>query len=199
MKNPLRYALPMAFGALVMQGCASRADIRDGALAAAASPPASPSSAVDAAAPAETDGGEVMTRADTLSRFEAVAAAVQKEMSAGGRFEFVSGLDRQTVYQRLADMKILFNQFGAVDKMDTESRVRLFNDQEKINGILTRNDSNRLICTRDIPVGTDFPKMVCRTYGDIRRLRQSNTNFLLRGNIQPPNVNLGGAPKGSEH
>lgn len=153
-----------------------------------------------AAVPTNADD-KVAVRADTKQRFDDVAAAVRKEMAPGGRFEFVSGLERHTVDQRLADMQALFNRFGAVAKMDADSKVRLFDDQEKIDGILTRNDSNRQICIREIPVGTHFPKMMCRTYGEIRRLQQSNSNFMLRGNIQPPNVNLGhtGPPPGSTH
>lgn len=127
---------------------------------------------------------KVAVRADTKTRFEAVAAAVRKEMSPGGRFEFVSRLERDTVNRRLADMQTLFSQFGAVAKMDADSKVRLYNDQEEINGILTRNDSNRQICTREVPVGTHFPKMVCETYGELRREQLRTTEFLDRPGMQ---------------
>lgn len=128
-----------------------------------------------------------------------MAAAVRKEMSRGGRFQFVSGKERQAVDARLADMQALFDRFGAVDKMDVDSKIRLFNDQEKINGILTRTDSNRQICTREMPVGTHFPKMVCQTYGEMRRQQQGDSNFLLRGMLAPRNLPKGELPPGASH
>lgn len=121
---------------------------------------------------------------DTKQRFDEVAAAVRKEMSSGGRFEFVSRRERYTVDRQLADMQALFNQFGAVDKMDANSKVRLFNDQEEINGILTRNDSDRRICVREVPVGTHFVKMVCETYGELKQEQLRTTEFLNRPGIQ---------------
>ncbi|HVX04692.1 MAG TPA: hypothetical protein VHA71_06175 [Rhodanobacteraceae bacterium] len=177
------YMWALMLGTLIVQGCTRESVRPDGSSVVAGTAPAATSSTGGAATRAG-DEDKVAVRADTRQRFDAVAAAVRKEMSPGGRFEFVSGVDHHTVDQLLADMQALFNQFGAVDKMDADSKIRLFNDQEKINGILTKNDSNRQICTREMPVGTHFPKVVCETYGEIRREQQRNTDFVQRRSMQ---------------
>lgn len=157
MRKTVRSYMILVFAALVMQGCAQSDEVRPSEFTGAGPVPASASPGGAAAVPIDADN-KVAVGADTKERFDAVAAAVRKEMSPGGRFEFVSGLERRTVDARLADMRSLFDQFGMVDKMDADSKIRLFNDQEKINGILTRNDGNRLVCTREVPVGTHSPK-----------------------------------------
>ncbi|HJP98086.1 MAG TPA: hypothetical protein VJ862_05930 [Rhodanobacteraceae bacterium] len=108
-------------------------------------------------------------------------------------------MDRQIVDARLAEMQSLFDQFGSVHDMDVDTKVRLFNDQGKINGVLTRNDSNRQICAREMPVGTHFPKIFCETYGEMSRQQQRNSGFLLRGMIAPPELPTGELPPGGQH
>lgn len=196
MKKTARLYMILVFAALVLQGCAQSGEVRPSEYTGAGPVPASASPGGGAAVPMDADN-KVVVGADTKERFDAVAAAVRKEMSPGGRFEFVSGLERRTVDARLADMQSLFDQFGMVDKMDADSKIRLFNDQEKINGILTGNDGNRLICTREVPVGTHFPKMVCETYSEIRRQQQRNTEILDRPSMQRAKPPIGSP--GSTH
>lgn len=199
MKKTSRFYTPaLVLAMLGVQGCAPSGNARAGASPAVTTRPASAAPATGAAFP--TNGEDkVAVRADTRQRFEAVAAAVRQEMSPGGRFEFVSGLERDTVDHRLADMQALFDRFGTVDEMDADSKVRLFNDQEKINGILTRNDSNREVCIREMPMGTHFPKIVCQTYGELRRQQEGNSDYLHRGNLAPPKLPLGELPPGASH
>lgn len=193
------YMLAPVLATLAMQGCTRRGAVRPaGSAGDVGIAPAPASAAVTTEAPTSAYD-KVANRADNKRSFDAVAAAIRKEMSPGGRFEFVSGVERHTVDARLVEMQSLFNQFGSVDKMDIGSKVRLFNDQELINGILTRNDNNRQVCDWEMPVGTHFPKVVCATYGEIRRQQQGNLDFLLRGMIAPPNLPLGEQPPGTAH
>lgn len=125
------------------------------------------------------DEAQKTAKADTKDAFDAVAAAVKQEMQPGGRYEFVDGQNRVTVNQKLDEMSSLFNQFGSVDKMDQPSKVRLYNDQELVDGILTKDDSNREVCTREASLGSNIPHVTCRTYGQIRR-EQNGTQDALR-------------------
>ena len=125
------------------------------------------------------DEAQKTAKADTKEAFDLVAAAVKQEMTPGGRYEFVEGKNRDTLNQRLDDMQSLFDQYGSVDKMDQASKVRLYNDQELVDGILTKNDSNREVCTREASLGSNIPHVTCRTYGQIRR-DQNGTQSALR-------------------
>lgn len=189
-KTTRSYTVALVLAGLATQGCTQHGDVRPGGSPYAGTASAFGSEAGTAEAPMDAND-KAAVRADTRTRFAAVATAVRKEMSPGGRFEFVSRLERQTVERRLADMQALFNRYGAVDKMDANSKVRMFNDQEEINGILTRNDSNRQICTREMPVGTHFPKMVCETYGELRREQMRTTEFLDRPSMQRAKHTMG--------
>lgn len=118
-------------------------------------------------------------KADNKQAFDLVVAAVKTEMQPGGRYEFVDGQNRITVNQKLDEMSSLFNQFGSVDKMDQATKVTLYNDQELVDGILTKDDSNREVCTREASLGSNIPHVTCRTYGQIRR-DQNGTQSALR-------------------
>jgi len=119
-------------------------------------------------------------KADNKQTFDLVVAAVRQEMQPGGRYEFVDGQNRKTVNQKLDEMSSLFNQFGSVDKMDQATKVTLYNDQELVDSILTKDDSNREICQREASLGSNIPRVICRTYGQIR-MEQSGARSWMRG------------------
>src|SRR5690348_6249351 len=116
-------------------------------------------------------------KADNKAAFESVAAAVREQLKPGGRWEYASNLEKEQVNRRLDDMQALFDRFDAVGQMDDPAKVRLFNDQEAVNEILTKRDDQHLVCTQEMSTGSHIPKRVCRTYAEIRReqaLGQSN-------------------------
>jgi len=146
------------------------------------------------------DEAQKTAKADTKEAFDLVAAAVKQEMTPGGRYEFVDGKNRDTLNQRLDDMQSLFNQYGSVNKMDQASKVRLYNDQELVDGILTKNDSNREVCTREATLGSNIPHVTCRTYGQIRR-DQNGTQSALRQmqRVQGQNMEILHSPAQGQH
>lgn len=171
-------------GAMVLQGCAQTGVVRSDAPqvaspsveAPAAAPPAAEHTA---AAIPENDHGKPVIAADTKDNFEAVAAAIRQQMQTGGRFAFVDPKGRSVVDGGLNDMATVFTQYGSVDKMGPSARSRLMDDQNAINDVLARYDSNRLICHDEMPVGSHLPKRVCRTLGQIHNDKQ-NANELMR-------------------
>lgn len=171
--NPLIFSLMV--GALILQGCATTGGSTQPATTQVSVPvqTAATSAAVSRstiAAIPENDGKPVV-RADTKDSFEVVAAAIRQEMQPGGRFAFVNPVGRQTVETGLTDMGALFGQYGSVNKMDTKAQGRLLADQNSINEVLARYDTNRRICWQETPVGTHFPRTVCRTLGEIQNQR----------------------------
>jgi hypothetical protein len=57
--------------------------------------------------------------------------------------------------------------------------VQLFNTQEHLNGILTHSDSNRLVCERRAPVGTNIPVNSCKTVGQIEKERKDSQKTMM--------------------
>ena len=183
MRASNKLVVALLVGGLVLQGCATGDSRPDSApvastgqsTAAVAAPAASSQVAVP-----EKDGKPVVA-ADTKDNFEAVVLAIQQQMQPGGRFSFVDSRGRQTVENRFADMRTLFDQFGTVDKMNSAAQTKLMDDQNAINEVLARYDNNRVICRNEVPVGTHFPTRVCRTLGQIQQ-EQNDAQQTMRVN-----------------
>jgi hypothetical protein len=119
-------------------------------------------------------------QADTRAKFAVVSEEVLKQMGPGGRFEFVTKEEYAKVNDNLNAMSALFDKFATVSAMDRDTRIALFNDQEVVNSILKRRDSERLICRSELPTGSHIPATKCRTYGDLERSNTETKNFLER-------------------
>jgi hypothetical protein len=116
-------------------------------------------------------------KADTQEQFSAVAEHVREQMGAGGRFQFVTAGERDTVTRDLGGMQSLFDRFAKVDAMDQASKIQLYNYQSEINAILTRRDGDREICSEDRPTGSHIPRTTCRKYADLERERRDTLNM----------------------
>lgn len=147
---------------------------------------------VVAAGAAWAEDPKQVVKADNAQDFAVVAAAVRQEMQTGGRYEFTPEAERGTIDARLADMSALFEKRGTVDAMTADEKVRLMNDQSQINAILTKRDSDRLICRREAPTGSHLTRSVCRTYGEIERSQRDSTRYLEDRKMQATMNRRGG-------
>lgn len=170
--------------ALALQGCAANSGLtykqsaaQTGSQARANQEAAAPNAPV-ASLPAQ--GSDTVVKADTKANFEAVAAAVQKQMQPGGRWQYVNKDERATVDGSFADMAKLYDQFGSVDKMDQAAKVRLLADQSTVNAILTKKDGDRLICETTVPVGSHFPVKKCKTYAQMQSEQNGAQQYLRK-------------------
>lgn len=132
-------------------------------------------------------------KADTKTDFMTVVAAVKEEMVPGGRYEFVSSSERQTIDTSLGEMQSLFDRFETVSAMDKDAKFQLYVDQENVNAILTHRDDRRLVCRSERPIGSLLPKRTCRTYGEVERNRQFTQEEMIR-RARPGFVNGGANP-----
>ncbi len=53
-----------------------------------------------------------------------------------------------------------------------------FNMQEEFDGILSHNDNHRLVCKREMPVGSHFAATTCRTPAEIVQRRRETQHSL---------------------
>jgi hypothetical protein len=120
------------------------------------------------------DKVEKVVVADTPARFAAVVEKVHHEMKVGGRYQFISATNGARVNTLLEQMASLLDANGSVAAMNDQDKIKLFNAQEQVNGILADNASDRLICRKVAPVGSHLPVTTCHTYGELARNRSSN-------------------------
>lgn len=120
---------------------------------------------------------EAVVNADTPQKLAETKASVEGEMAAGGRYEFIEPEKRQQVEALFHDMQGMLEKDGSVAAMREPERLQLFNLQEKLNGVLTGSDSQRLVCEKKAPIGALVPVKTCRTYGEIERQRRSKDRY----------------------
>jgi hypothetical protein len=109
--------------------------------------------------------------ADTAEKFQLLVESIQQEMAPGKRYEFLQQSDREKVNRSLDKMAALLAQSGSVDAMSEGDRMKLFNEQEFVNGLLARNADDRLVCSHVAPVGSHLPVRSCRTAREINEDR----------------------------
>lgn len=170
----------LMIGALILQGCATTGSTeskQEMAPAPAAAPVTQSAGAPMAAVPEEN--GKPVVKADSKDNFEAIVAAIHQQMQPGGRWQFIDKSERATIDGSFADMGKLYDQFGSVDKMDQNAKVRLLADQSTVNAILTKKDGDRLICQTEMPVGSHLPVKTCKSYAQIQA-EQRGAQEMLR-------------------
>lgn len=198
MKNSAWVVCAVVIGALGLQGCASAGDMRpDAAQPANTTAPVSaqPAPAVAASgASIPQENGKPVVKADSKENFETIVAAIHQQMQPGGRWQFIDKGERATVDGNFADMQKLYDQYGGVDKMDSNAKIRLLADQSSVNAILTKKDGDRLICQTEMPVGSHLPVKTCKTYAQVQA-EQNHAQQYLRshsGTMQEKACGSGG-------
>lgn len=116
--------------------------------------------------------------ANTKETFAAVSAWVRKEMSAGGRYAYVTETEKSKVDAKLSEMGGLFDKHGSVAEMNDSDKTMLFNDQEELNAILSKRDGDRLVCKNEVPIGSHIPVKVCKTYSQIEAEHHNARQFI---------------------
>ncbi|MEP6941056.1 MAG: hypothetical protein ABI846_14915 [Rudaea sp.] len=109
--------------------------------------------------------------ADTPAKFSQVIEEVHQEMGEGGRYEFMKSDAKAQVDADLTAMDAMMKKAGSVGAMNEQDKIALFNRQEHLNGILTHNDGNRLVCERRAPMGSNIPVTMCKTVAEIEKTR----------------------------
>jgi hypothetical protein len=116
--------------------------------------------------------------ATTPAALQTVIDSIHAEMAPSKRYEFTNPAERRDVDTDFATMMALMTNAGSVAAMKQPDRIKLFNTQEHVNGILTHTDRNRLICERRSKVGSNLPVTDCRTLADVELNRSETQKFM---------------------
>jgi hypothetical protein len=117
--------------------------------------------------------------ADTPEKLQAVIDAIHGQMVVDGRYEFVHPDQRRDIDADFAMMMGLLRGAGSVAAMKEPDRVKLFNAQEHLNGILTHTDRNRLICEHRAGIGSHIQTNTCQTVAEVERARAGSQKYMI--------------------
>lgn len=125
--------------------------------------------------------------------FTEQATRIRQDLAAGDKYSEIKDSDRRDVLELLERMEAQLNAAGGVDALGTQAKLHLYNDQERINAILTgaRADS-RVICRRAQVTGTHRKQQTCATAAELERRRQSDQETMLSTQRYTPCLGVGG-------
>lgn len=102
-----------------------------------------------------------------------------REELGSEKYAEISSDDRRTVLGLLDRMEVSVQRTGGIDSMPEQQKVDLFNNQEKVNAILTQAaEDSRMVCRREQTTGSHRKTTVCLTAGERRRIRESTQDQL---------------------
>ena len=130
----------------------------------------------------------------TVETFDVQADKVRTDMEKGGRFEYISSDDREIVENGLKFMHELIAKNGSVAAMSEDDKIALLNRQERVNALLTKNDSQRIICEKSIQTGTMFKSTMCHTVAELEKRKRESDGMLERTRLNQTSFKGMGGP-----
>lgn len=120
-----------------------------------------------------------------IEQFHDQKASILRDLKDGAVYREISYQDSKTVRDALDRMSARLGEVAAIEDLDEQEKVEVFNDQELVNTILTmaENDS-RTVCRRRGQLGTNFKTTTCETVKERRERQEADRlaiDQLLRG------------------
>jgi Skp family chaperone for outer membrane proteins len=95
---------------------------------------------------------------------------IERDLGDGETYAEISSQDRATVREALNRIASKLDAAGGVESMTGQQKADVFNDQEKVNTILTKaSEDSRLVCRREKKVGSHREITECLTVAERRR------------------------------
>jgi hypothetical protein len=114
------------------------------------------------------------------SEFEAQMNSIQEALDDGGTYGEISATERREVLAALARIRTALGPSGDASQLTERQKLRVFNDQELINNILTSADEDsRLVCRREKKTGTHLASNQCLTVAERQRAADHARDTLL--------------------
>lgn len=111
--------------------------------------------------------------------FQVQREAIITALGDGKTYSEIPPQDQQMVRESLDRISAWLGDAQTVEQVAHDVRVRAFNEQEKINTLLTRaHADSRLVCKREKLIGSNRPTNTCSTVAERRRAREGAVNYL---------------------
>lgn len=111
--------------------------------------------------------------------FAAQRAQIEADLADGRTYAEISRNDRAAVRESLELITGELEGVESIDALSEEAKVRVFNEQEKVNQILTLAEADsRLVCTSEQKTGSRRKTTSCQTVAERRRRMQEDQDTL---------------------
>lgn len=130
-----------------------------------------------AAAPALA-GSAPLVKADART-FPSAKAQIEKDLADGKTYGELTATKKREVLAALERIEDVLAEAASVEALPTEAKVKLINDQEFVNTVLTQGrEDSRLICRQETKTGSHRRTPKCQTVAERRRELESSQDAL---------------------
>jgi len=111
--------------------------------------------------------------------FEAQSLVIRRDLEQGKLYSELDARQRNEVLAALDRIHTALEAKGNIAAMSEDAKLRVFNDQELVNAMLTKGrEDSRLLCSRETPVGSHRPVTSCETVAERRRNRDRSQDTM---------------------
>ena len=128
---------------------------------------------------------------DLRAAFDAQRSVILAALQDGETYAEIKAEDGRQVRSSLDRIAELLAGRPTVESLSEADKVKVFNEQEVVNTILTRaRADSRMVCTRERRVGSHRTTSVCYTVAERRRMHDQTQNALIENRrVQLPPSN----------
>jgi hypothetical protein len=131
-----------------------------------------------AAAPALGASKATTIKADP-SVFPSAKAQIEKDLADGKTYSELTATKKREVLAALERIEDVLAEAPSVEALPTEAKVKLINDQEFVNTVLTQvREDSRLICRQESKTGSHRRMPKCQTLAERRRELENSQDAL---------------------
>jgi len=124
------------------------------------------------------DSGSNLAASD-YAGFEAQSVVIRRDLAQGKLYSELDARQRNEVLAALDRIHTALEAKGNIASMSEDAKLRVFNDQELVNAMLTKGrEDSRLLCSRETPVGSHRPVTSCETVAERRRNRDRSQDTM---------------------
>lgn len=115
------------------------------------------------------------------SPFEEQRQRILSDLAGGEKYSEISQQDQRDVRNALDRIAQQLDSVGSIEALSDAQRLRVFNDQEVVNNILTRaGEDSRMVCKRESSVSTRIASTQCLTVAQRRKLREEAQDHMRK-------------------
>lgn len=120
------------------------------------------------------------SKLDLRIAFDGQRNLILSALQDGETYSEIKPEDKRQVRASLDRIADLLAGSATADSLSEADKVKVFNEQELVNTILTRaRADSRVVCTRERRVGSHRTTNVCYTVAERRRMHEETHNALI--------------------
>ncbi len=114
-----------------------------------------------------------------VETLEVAIADIRAGLEPGGKYDYVPKIDRRDIEEQLNIMASLLRGVDAIEDMNQRRKIRLFNAQERVNGLLLQAEGARTVCESTKVTGSHMTSTVCMTQAEKEAAKDTTSRTWL--------------------